>query len=66
MSNPPATKQCEIFTRRRKANTATTTTTAAEASSNMATIADVLAELKSLRSDFGSKLDNIDINRLTW
>lgn len=30
----------------------------------MADIADVLAELKSLRSDFGSKLDNID-NRLS-
>ena len=27
---------------------------------SMANISDVLAELKSLRSDFGSKLDNID------
>ena len=39
------------------------TTVATEANS-MANISDVLAELKSLRSDFGSKLDNID-NRLS-
>lgn len=70
MSKTPAAKQCEIFTRTRKTSTKTATahtspvsTTATEASS-MVDIGDVLTELKSLRSDFGLKLDNID-NRLS-
>ena len=65
MSKPSAVKQCEIFTRGRKTSTKTnppSPTTRADA--NMASIAEVLLELKSLRSDFGAKLDNIDV-RLT-
>lgn len=68
MSEPSEPRPCEIFTRARKASTVKTTspmtTVANEATSGMANIADVLAELKSLRSDFGSKLDHID-NRLS-
>ncbi len=63
MSEPSETKPHEIFTRARKASIVKTTspvTTVANEASSMANIADVLAELKSLRSDFGSKLDNID------
>lgn len=67
MSEPSDSKPYEIFTRARKANIVETTspaTTVANEASGMAGIADVLAELKSLRSDFGLKLDNID-NRLS-
>lgn len=75
MPNPPATKQCDIFTRGRKTGPKTTPNpsrdTEANASasdstgdSTMANIVDVLNELKSLRADFGTKLDNID-TRLT-
>ena len=68
MPNPSATKQCDIFTRGRR-NTATTTPPSPPGSkeanaSDMATLAEVLSELKSLRADFGNKLDNID-TRLT-
>jgi len=68
MSKPSATKQCDIFTRGRKTGTKTTPpdlSSNTEANvSDMANIAEVLNELKSLRADFGTKLDNID-TRLT-
>lgn len=70
MSKTPAAKQSEFFTRTRKTTTKTTTanttpvTTTATEANTMVDIGDVLTELKSLRSDFGSKLDNID-NRLS-
>lgn len=64
MSKPSTTKPSEIFTRTRKASnvmkTSSPTKTVANEVSTMANVADVLAELKSLHSDFGSKLDTID------
>ncbi|KAK1898359.1 LINE-1 type transposase domain containing protein 1 [Dissostichus eleginoides] len=62
MSNPPATKACDIFTRGRSRSikTAPPSPRSDSEDSNMANIADVLSELKSLRADFGTKLDNID------
>lgn len=73
MPDPHAAKQCDIFTRGRKTGPKTTpnpssdTEASANASTNvnlMANITEILGELKSLRTDFGTKLDNIDI-RLT-
>ncbi len=62
MPKPPAAKECVIFSNARKTNSRTAKTTPPvkniEASS-MANVADVLTELKSLRSEFGSKLDGI-------
>ncbi|KAJ4923609.1 hypothetical protein JOQ06_014093 [Pogonophryne albipinna] len=62
MSNPPATKACDIFTRGRSRSikTAPPSPRSDSEDSNMANIADVLSELKSLRADLGTKLDNID------
>ncbi|KAI4830997.1 hypothetical protein KUCAC02_002598 [Chaenocephalus aceratus] len=66
MSNPPATKACDIFTRGRSRSikTAPPSPRSDSEDSNMANIADVLSELKSLRADFGTKLDNIDTRRI--
>ncbi|XP_026020582.1 uncharacterized protein LOC113020645 [Astatotilapia calliptera] len=61
MSKASSVKQCDIFTRRRKTGAIPSTS---DTDANMASIAEVLDELKSLRSDFGAKLDSIDI-RLT-
>lgn len=66
MSKPLATKQCEIFTRARKGSAKTTSSSSpgkVEAN-NMDSVAEVLNELKSLRAEIGTKLDNID-TRLT-
>ena len=63
MSEPSEPKPYEIFTRARKASIVETTSPAtmvANEASGMASTADVLAELKSVRLDFGSKLDNIN------
>lgn len=64
MPNPPTTKQCNIFTRARRNNAALPLPSPPgdkEANPNdMAPMAEVLNELKSLRSDFGCKLDNIN------
>lgn len=72
MSDSPALKQCEIFTRRRKAssNPAPSKNTSASIANakascsadktNMASIEEVLSELRSMRSDFGGRLDGID------
>lgn len=65
MSTSHASKECDIFTRARKPtaqNKKGASPEQADASS-MADIADVLRELKSLRSEFGLKLDGIN-NRL--
>lgn len=64
MSKDSSVKQCEIFSRKRKTATKTTPSPTCGADANMASIAEVLEELKSLRSDFGVKLDSID-ERLT-
>lgn len=65
MSKSSAVKQCEIFTRGRKTNTKITPPSPPTSTdANMASITEILNELKSLRSDFGTKLDNID-TRLT-
>ncbi|CAI5686474.1 unnamed protein product [Oreochromis niloticus] len=61
MSKASSVKQCEIFTRRRKTGATPSTS---DTDANMASIVEVLDELKSLRSDFGAKLDSIDV-RLT-
>lgn len=72
MSDSPALKQCEIFTRRRKPssnpapskNTSVSSANAKATSSSdatkMASIEEVLSELRSLRADFGGRLDGID------
>lgn len=70
MSNSSAAKQCDIFTRARKNTSKPTSTSppankaASVSSDNMANIAEVLNELKALRADFGTKLDNMT-SRLT-
>ncbi|MEQ2169870.1 hypothetical protein GOODEAATRI_029491 [Goodea atripinnis] len=65
MSKASSVKKCEIFSRRCKISARTTTSTpACSTEANMATIAEVLEELKLLRLDFGAKLDSID-GRLT-
>ncbi|XP_078794665.1 uncharacterized protein LOC144988278 [Oryzias latipes] len=63
MSTPQTAKECDVFTRARKATAQTTKKPAVPEnaeSSKMANIADVLTELKSLRSEFGLKLDGIN------
>ncbi|KAE8278226.1 hypothetical protein D5F01_LYC23694 [Larimichthys crocea] len=66
MQKPSAAKECDIFLRARTTGSRSAKKTppvnAAEAN-DMANVADVLKELKSLRSEFGSKLDGIN-NRL--
>lgn len=57
MSKSSAVKESDNFTRGHKTSTKTT-------QPSLANIAEVLRELKSLRSDFGAKLNNID-TRLT-
>lgn len=70
MSDDSTKQSYDIFTRARAASSITAETTPpTDASSStdankMANMAAVLAELKLIRTDFGSKLDNID-NRLT-
>ena len=70
MSKSTAAKQCDIFTRALKTSMATgkaippSPPSDLEANANMANIAEVLSELKSLRADIRTKLDNID-TRLT-
>lgn len=68
MLKPSAAKPCDIFTRGRKTGIKTTSLAPSSDTEpdidNMANIAEVLCELKSLRADFGTKLDNID-TRLT-
>lgn len=65
MSKTSAVKQCDIFTRGRKTGTKTTSPRhLSDTEANMANVAEVLSELKSLRADFGTKLDSID-TRLT-
>lgn len=67
MPKPLPLKECDIFTKARK----TTSTRSAKVSpstesveaGSMADLAEVLTELKALRSEFGSKLDGIN-NRL--
>ncbi|KAL7875941.1 hypothetical protein AOLI_G00109040, partial [Acnodon oligacanthus] len=70
MSKPQVNKHCDIFTRART-NTPKTTSNILSASKEakvsedrMAQGAEVLSELKSLRADFGVKLDNMT-SRLT-
>lgn len=72
MSDSPVPKQCEIFTRRRKPssnptplkNTSVSSANAKATSSadttKMAGIEEVLSELRSMRYDFGGRLDGID------
>lgn len=63
MSTSHTTKDCDIFTRARKStvkNKKETSSLQQAGASNMADIADVLKELKSLRSEFGLKLDGIN------
>ncbi|KAL7866053.1 hypothetical protein SRHO_G00113000 [Serrasalmus rhombeus] len=66
MSNPLSVRECDVFTKARKTSSrlAKTTPSAGDTEANsMASVAEVLTELKALRSEFGSKLDGID-NRL--
>ncbi|KAF7642140.1 hypothetical protein LDENG_00263910 [Lucifuga dentata] len=63
MTTPGAAKERETVLRVRKTNSQKTKTALAKVSADptkIADIADVLAELKSLRTEFGSKLDGID------
>lgn len=63
MPKPSAVKECDIFTRARKTNSQSAKTTPPaedDEANNMANVADVLTELKALRSEFGSKLDGIN------
>lgn len=64
MSKPSATRQCDIFTRGSKSSKPAKPTTPSSPLSNadasMVNITEVLNELKALRSDFGTKLDNIN------
>lgn len=65
MSKSSSVKQCENFTRGRKTSTKTNPLSPlSSADADMASIAEGLLELKSLRSDFRTKFDNIDV-RLT-
>lgn len=68
MQRPSVAKECDIFTRARTAGSRSVKTTSppnanTTVANNMANVADVLRELKALRSEFGSKLDRIN-NRL--
>ena len=61
----PAAKECDIFSNARKtspqtAKTASPVESITASNAGMANVADVLTELKSLRSEFGSKLDGIN------
>lgn len=64
MSNPQPPKECDVFTKARKASSRTAKTSSAagdsEAGGNMANLTDVLTELKALRAEFGTKLDSIN------
>lgn len=66
MSNPPPAMQCEIFYPHSQNSYKTTSPTIASDmdASRMANLVEVLSELKSLQTGFGTKLDNID-TRLT-
>lgn len=62
-AKPPAAKDCDIFSKARKTSSQTPKTTPPDETieaSSMANVADVLTELKSLRSEFGSKLDGMN------
>lgn len=64
MSKTATVKDSDFFTRKRGSQKPKTNTPPSEGDeetiSNMADLSAVLAELKSLRSEFGSKLDSID------
>lgn len=63
MSTSHAAKECDVFTRARKSTAYSakkSTPPETAESSKMADIADVLTELKSLRTEFGLKLDGIN------
>jgi len=63
MPKPLAAKECAIFSNARKTNTRNTKTTSPVKNieaSDMANVADVLTELRALRSEFSSKLDGIN------
>lgn len=65
MSKPSAVKQCDIFTRGRKTSTKIPPPSPpGSTEASIASMENVLCELRSMRSDFGVKLDNID-TRLT-
>lgn len=62
-AKPPSAKYGDIFSNARKTSSQTPKTTPPDETieaSSMANAADVLTKLKSLRSEFGSKLDGIN------
>lgn len=62
-AKPPAAKDGDVFSNARKTSSQTPKTTPPDETieaSSMANAADVLTKLKSLRSEFGSKLDGIN------
>lgn len=62
MPNPKPVKECDIFKKANKGGKKTPKTASDETGSegDKMAIAEVLSELKALRSEFGSKLDVID------
>lgn len=60
MSKHLAAKQCDIFTRARKTGSEKTKSQADLDLAAMADTSDVLAELKTLRTELGTKLDGIE------
>lgn len=64
MPKPPVAKECDIFSNARKTSSRSARTASpvesVEANNMAASVADVLTELKSLRSEFSSKLDGIN------
>lgn len=63
MPKPPVAKECDIFSNARKTSSRSAKTSpveSVEASMANVSVADVLTELKSLRSEFSSKLDGIN------
>ncbi len=60
MSKHLASKQCAIFTRVRRTGTEKLKSQAEADLAVMADTSDVLAELKKLRTELGTKLDGIE------
>lgn len=63
MPKPPVPKECEIFSNARKTSSRSVKISSPVESvedNSMASVTDVLTELKSLRSEFSSKLDGIN------
>lgn len=62
MPKPPVVKECDIFSNARKTSSRSAKTSSQDesAEASMASVTDVLIELKSLRSEFSSKLDGIN------